>query len=91
MLVEQRPERAQNTALRLPAQSEQDEVVTRQNRVHQLGNHRVVVADDAGEQRFACRQLFDEIVADLVFHRAPRKRIGGRLARAAQIANRFDF
>src|SRR5256885_15183409 len=30
-------------------------------------------------------------ISDLVFHRAPRKCAGGRLARATQIANRFDF
>ena len=43
--------------LRLAAQAEQDEVVARQDRVDDLRDDRVVVADDAGEQRLAGRSL----------------------------------
>src|SRR5215475_6748637 len=39
----------QDAALRLAAQSEQDEIVLREDGVDQLRNDRIVVADDAGE------------------------------------------
>ena len=57
LLVEQVDERAQDAALRLAAQAEQDEVVPRQDRVDELRDDRVVVADDAGEERLAARSL----------------------------------
>jgi hypothetical protein len=37
LVEQQRRQRAQNPALGLPAQTEQDEVVPRQHRVHELG------------------------------------------------------
>ena len=90
MLVEQRHERAQDAALRLTAQAEQNEVVTRENRVDQLRNDRFVVADDAGEQRLAAAELCDEVVADFVLHRSAGKRLRRRGASAAKIAERLD-
>ena len=52
LLVEQRGERAQDAALGLAAQAEQDEVLLRQDGVHDLRNDGVFVADDAGKERF---------------------------------------
>ena len=54
-LVEQRRQRAEDARLRLAAQAEQDEVVPREDRVDELRDHGVVVADDAGKQRLAAR------------------------------------
>ena len=69
LLVEQIDEAAQDAALRLAAQAEQDEVVARQDRVDELRDDRLVVADDAGEQRLAGLQLADEVVADFLLDR----------------------
>ena len=51
VFIEQGGERAQDAALRLSAKAEQDEVLPRKNGVHDLRNHRVFIADDAGEER----------------------------------------
>ena len=51
LLVEQIDQAAQDAALRLAAQAEQDEVVPREDGVDELRDDGVVVADDAGEQR----------------------------------------
>ncbi len=53
LLVEQRGERAQDAALGLAAQPEQDEVLFRKDGVDDLRDDRVFVADDAGKERFA--------------------------------------
>ena len=70
--VEQIGERPQDPALRLAAQAEQDEVVPRQNRVHDLRHDGVVVADDARKDRLAAAQALDQVVADFVLDAAPR-------------------
>ena len=90
MLVEQRRQRAQNPALGLPAQAEQDEVVPRQHRVHELRDNGIVVTDDAGKQRVAAAEFRDEVVAHFVLHRAARKRLRRRCAGAAKTAERLD-
>ena len=77
LLVEQIDEPAQDAALRLAAQAEQDEVVARQDRVDELRDDRFVVADDAGEQRLAGLQLPHEVVADFLLHRARASRLTG--------------
>ena len=69
-LVEQIDEAAQDAALGLPAQSEQDEVVPGENGVDELRNDGVVVADDAGKERFSGLQLANEVVADFLLDRA---------------------
>ncbi len=69
-LVEQRRQRAENARLGLAAQAEQDEVMPREHGVHQLRHDRVVVADDAGEQRVFPAQVFRQVVAHLVSDRA---------------------
>ena len=61
--VEQRDERAQNPRLGLAAFAEQDQILARQQRVLQLRQHGVVVADDARKQRFALAQFFDQVFA----------------------------
>ena len=70
-LVEQAGERAQDAALGLAAQAEQDEIVARQHRVDDLRDDRVVVADDAGEERAAGAEARDEVLAHFVAHRTP--------------------
>jgi hypothetical protein len=49
-LVQQRRQRAHQTGLALAALAQQHHVVTAENGVLDLGYHRVLVADDAGEQ-----------------------------------------
>ena len=73
--VEQRGQRAQDARLGLPAQAQQDEVVPREHRIHQLRDDRVLVADDPGKQRrhpLARRraQPGDQVLAQLVLDRA---------------------
>ena len=84
LLVEQIDEAAEDPALRLAAQAEQDEVVARQDRVDELRDDGVVVADDAGKQRLARLQLANEVVADFLFDRA---RAGAGLSAAARRAS----
>jgi hypothetical protein len=47
--VEQRRQRAQDARLRLAAQPEQDEVVPREDRVHDLRHYRILVSQHARE------------------------------------------
>src|SRR6185437_12612740 len=51
LVIQQRHELPEDPALGLPAEAEQDEVVARQQSVHELRNHGFFVADDAGEER----------------------------------------
>ena len=67
--VQQRHQRAENTALRLAAQSQQDEVVARQHGVDHLGDHRLFKTDDAGKDLRARFQQADEIFPHLVLDR----------------------
>ena len=69
--VEQRRECAQDAALGLSAQPEQDEVMPREDRVHDLWHYRIVEADDAREDGFLAAKFFDQVLAQLVLH-APR-------------------
>ena len=72
LVVEQVGQRAQDTCLRLPAQSEDDQVVPREDGVPDLRDDRIVVADDAGKQRLAAAQLVDQVVAEFLPDGAPR-------------------
>ena len=76
--VEQRGQRPQDAALRLPAQAQQDEVVPRQDGIHELRHHGVVVTNNAREQRFAPPQLADQVLAHLVFDAAPAQAFFGK-------------
>jgi len=85
LLVEQLDQAAQDPALRLAAEAEQDEIVSGQNRVDELGDDRLVVPDDAGKERLAPLQLANQVVADLLPDR-PR-RPAGVLAEIAERGN----
>ena len=77
LVVEQAREGAQDAALRLAAQAEQDEIVARQHGVDDLRDDRVVVADDAGEERLSGAEAGDQVLAHLVAHRATLDAAGG--------------
>ena len=66
--IEQGGQGAQDAAFGLAAQSEQDEVMTRENGVDDLRHDGIVVSDDAGENGTALTQLHDEVVAHFVLH-----------------------
>ena len=85
VLVEEIDETAKDATLRLSTESEQDEVVSRQNRVHQLGNNRVFVPDHAREQPLTSLQLAHEIVANLVLDG-----LGLRTVALTQLAERVN-
>ena len=69
--VEQCRQCPQNAGFRLAAQAEEDEVVAREHRVDDLRDDRVVVTDDAREERFfgarGGAQAGDQVVAELIF------------------------
>ena len=83
--VEQRGEGAEDARFGLAAEAEEDEVVAREDGVDDLGDDRVFVADDAGEERGLVlrgrRELGDEVFAQLVFD-AAGKAGGGEFAGA---------
>ena len=66
-LVEQADERAHDPALGLPSLAEHDHVVPGDDRVGQLRQHGVVVADDARKQRLSSPQAGEEVAAHLLF------------------------
>src|SRR5437868_3916219 len=68
-LMAKMPRLAQDAALRLAPQAERDEVVARQERVHELRDDRVLVAHDAREQRRAVLEQADEVLPQLVLDR----------------------
>src|SRR5204862_2609571 len=73
--------------LRLSAKPQQNEIVTRQNRVDDLRNHGVVISDDAGKNRgiVTGAKPGDQIVAQLILHAAGAQFLFGKRA-AAQFA-----
>ena len=66
--IEQCGQRAQDAALGLAAQSQQDEIMPRKNRVNDLRHDGVVVSDDAGKNRAALAEFHDQVVAHFVFY-----------------------
>ena len=64
--VQEIEQRSQDTALGLPAQSQQDEVVLREDGVHHLRNDRVLVAHDAGKEFLSRFQHAHQVLAHLV-------------------------
>ena len=70
LLVQQSHQAPQDPAFRLPAQPQQDQMVPPEEGVDQLGDHAVVVADDAGEERLTRLQAGQEVLAQLVPHGA---------------------
>src|SRR5438874_9073015 len=73
-----------NAALGLPAESEQNEIVPRQQRVHDLRNYRVFIAMNAGEERLALFQSAQQIPADFALH-------GARSAARIEIGDAPEF
>ena len=53
LFIEQIGQLANDAALRLAAQTEQDNVMSRENRIDELRNDGFLVADDAGKKFFA--------------------------------------
>jgi len=77
--VEKRDERTHDAALRLPALAEHDHVVSRDDCVGELRQHGVVVADDAGEERFARAKPHEQVAAHLLLHRLANVAAGAKL------------
>ena len=71
--VQQRNQHADQPRLGLPAQSQQDEIVARQNRVDDLRDHRLLETDDAREERLALLQFAQQILAQLILDAAQRQ------------------
>ena len=79
-LIQQRRQHADDACLGLTAQSEQNEIVPRQNGVHHLRNHGVFVADHAREKLFASLQFADQVRSQFIFHAAPGDTFFGIIA-----------
>ncbi len=62
-LVEEGDEAADHAGLGLAPLAEEDHVVTREEGVLELGQDRVLVAEDAGEQRLAGPDPGDRVAA----------------------------
>ncbi len=75
MFIEQRRQHADDARLGLPAQSQQDEIVARENRVDDLRRHGLFVADYARKEFLAALQLADQILPQLIFHAAARRSV----------------
>ncbi len=63
-------QRAQDAALGLPAQAQQDEVVPGQDGVDDLRSHAVLVAHDAGKELLSPLQLRQQVLPHFLLHRA---------------------
>src|SRR6516165_10762530 len=70
--IEQGSECPQDATLRLTTQSQQNEIVARQDCVYDLGHNRIFVSDNAGKHLLPRAQPDDQVVAQLVFD-APRE------------------
>jgi hypothetical protein len=68
--IQQRGQCAQDAAFRLSAQTEQNEIVPRENRVHNLRDDCVVVANDARKHRNIVPEAGHQVVAEFVLHPA---------------------
>ena len=69
-LVEQRGERPDHAGLRLAALAEEDHVVAGEQRVLELRDDGVLVADDAVDERLALRRSRDRVRPHLFLDRA---------------------
>ena len=70
LLIEECRQHADQLGLGLAAQSQQDEVVLGQHRVHQLRHHRVLIARNTGKQRLPPLELGGKVGPQLVLHAA---------------------
>ena len=69
LLVEQLDQQPRDPRLGLAALAEEDDVLAGEDRVLDLRDDRLVVADDAGQERLAAREARDEVVAHLLLDR----------------------
>ena len=76
-LVQERRQGPENPRLRLTAQAEQDEIVPGQNRVDDLRDDGLFVANDPRKQWFPLTELGDQILAHFVLHTTWTIRPGG--------------
>ncbi len=76
-LVEKACQSSQDPALGLPAQAEEDEVVAREDRVDELRDDRVVVADDSWEDRATGTQLPHQVLTDFILDAPAGDRAAG--------------
>jgi hypothetical protein len=83
-LVEQVDQAAHQPRLALAPLAEQDHVVAGEQRPLHLGQHGVVVTDDAREARRAGAQPVEQVVAQLLFHGAELVARGSQLAQGAR-------
>ena len=77
--IQEAGEQAHESALGLALLAEEEHVVPGENRVDDLGDHRIVVADDAGEEIVAALQGRDQILTDLGFDGARTPSRGAEL------------
>ena len=90
-LIQNRRQPAQNAALRLPAQPQQNKVLPRQHRIHNLRHDGVVIPDDARKDRPLGLEPADQVLAQLVFHAAIfEPRLGKLLAGAESTKVRWQ-
>ena len=85
-LVQKVDQSAQDAALRLAPQAEQNKIVPRQKRVGDLRQNRFFVPVNARKERLAGFELLQNVGAKLVFHGAARRsrRIAGKLPQFAE-------
>ncbi len=80
VLVQEAGQGAQDARFRLTAQAEQDEVVSREDRVDDPRQDRLVVADDAGKQRLVRAQEGEQVGTHLLLDGAGAVAGGRELA-----------
>jgi hypothetical protein len=71
-------------ALRLPALAEEDHVMAREDRVLDLGDDGLVVADDAGQDALAPREPSEEVLPHLLADREDPVAGGSEITQRAQ-------
>ena len=69
LVIKELSEPANNSALGLTAQTEEDYVVPGQNCVDELGNNSFVVTHNPREKFFSGAQFLNQIGAELIFYR----------------------
>ena len=67
-LIQKFHQPAENPALGLTTQSQQNHVVARQDGIHDLGNDRVFIADDSRKHRLVCLKFWDKIRPHFIFN-----------------------
>ncbi len=67
-VVQQVHQGADEPGLGLPSLAQEDDVLSGEEGVLQLGDHRLLIAHDAGEERPAPPDLLDEVAAHLLLH-----------------------